>query len=120
MTRRPATWKVVTFGAALTGLGAAGVGIATASDDRTEPLPAGVSVAAHTDSPADASADRPAPEFPADLSPESADSPDESVTHTPDVAPAAAAADVPRVDVSPDTADTPDVQTADSPDRGDD
>ncbi len=33
MTRRPATWKVVTFGAALTGLGVTGAGLAVADDD---------------------------------------------------------------------------------------
>ena len=74
MTNRPATWKIVTFGAALTGLGATGIGVAAADDDRDRPLPAGVSVPA-ADAPADAPVDGPV-----DASPESADSPNESVT----------------------------------------
>ena len=88
MTRRPATWKIVTFGAALTGLGAAGVGLASADDDRAGSLPAGVTVAA--DQPVQ---DAPAP-APADASPESADSPNESATDTP-------------ADASPESADSP-------------
>ena len=40
MSNRPATWKVVTFGAALAGLGVAGAGAAVA-DDLDRAVPAG-------------------------------------------------------------------------------
>ena len=83
MTRTPATWKIVTFGTALTGLGIVGVGAATADDGGSSAQqPAAVSVAAD-DSP-DATPDAPA-DAP-DASPESADSPTESATDSPDVA----------------------------------
>ena len=90
---RPATWKIVTFGTALTGLGIAGVGMAAADDDRSAPVPAAVSVAA-VDDTADATHDGPdvvdaAPA--ADASPETADSPAESAVDSPD-------------DATPDTA----------------
>lgn len=42
---RPATWKVVTIGAALTGLGVVGAGAANASPDAA-PAPASVTVQA--------------------------------------------------------------------------
>src|SRR5689334_17556976 len=96
MTRRPATWKIVTFGAALTGLGATGIGIASADDDRDGSLPAGITLAA-ADNPADAPADGPV-----DASPESADSPNESAVDSPE-------------DASPDDATPDDVDSPQSP-----
>lgn len=114
MTRRPATWKIVTFGAALTGLGVAGAGIAVADDDRPGSLPAAVNVTVPAadgsarsaqDSPGAADA-APADAAPVDASPESADSPTESAWDSP-------------ADASPDVAtpdvDSPDTANADSP-----
>ena len=89
---RPATWKIVTFGAALTGLGATGIGVAAADDDRDRPLPAGVSVST-VDAPSDAPVDGPV-----DTSLERR-LPNESATDSAD-------------DASPDTA-TPDDLTPD-------
>ena len=73
MSNRPATWKVVTFGAALAGLGVAGAGAGAgvADDEPRDQQPDSVVVDAAA---ADATA------TPADASPESADSPNESVT----------------------------------------
>ncbi len=103
MTRRPATWKIVTFGAALTGLGVAGAGLAAADDDRPGSVPAGLTVAAPDahDSPDTAQA-APAP---VDASPESADSPAESAWDSADVG-----------DADVQSANSPDTGSADSPD----
>ncbi|WP_219414829.1 hypothetical protein [Pseudonocardia nigra] len=69
------TWKVLTLGAALTGLGVAGAGYALADDDtahRDDLRPVTVSSAAGSVDPA------PLAPAPVDASPESADSPFES------------------------------------------
>ena len=109
MSNRPAPWKIVTFGVALTGLGVAGAGVSIADDDRRTAVPESVSVAA-VDGPADASPDVAA----ADASPESADSPTESVTDSPDAAPAD---DIVPADASPQSADSPAESAWDSADN---
>jgi hypothetical protein len=48
---RPATWKVLTIGAALTGLGIAGAGAAQANTGSAGTQPASVSAGAHLDAP---------------------------------------------------------------------
>jgi hypothetical protein len=94
MSTRPATWKVVPLGAALAGLGVAGADHGPRGQE-----PDGIVV----DAAAEASA------TPADASPESADSPDESATDSPgDVAP---------VDASPETADSPEERAWDTADE---
>ena len=120
MTHRPATWKIVTFGTALTGLGVAGIGLANADDERSGPAPASVAVPANAADDSVQSADEtadvvPADLAPADASPESADSPTESVTDSPDVA-APVPAPVPA-DASPESADSPAESAWDSPDH---
>ncbi|WP_204261203.1 hypothetical protein [Blastococcus saxobsidens] len=117
MTSTPATWKIVTFGTALTGLGIVGVGVATADDGPTTAQPAGISVAVDADRDGGS-----------DASPESADSPAESATDSPDVqtpdvdSPDVQTPDVDSPDVQTPDVDSPDVQTpdVDSPDRDDD
>jgi hypothetical protein len=105
-----ATWKVLTLGAALTGLGVAGAGVALA-DERAQPAapqPITVSVADPAGAP-----------LAAGLSPESADSPFESPVDSPespfdspdDVAPAPGV----HGDDTPDD-DTPDDDTPDDDD----
>jgi hypothetical protein len=71
---RPATWKVLTLGVALTGLGAAGAGFA-AADDGGAPAK---DVRPISVSATDAGAAPGHPPLAVDLSPESADSPFES------------------------------------------
>jgi hypothetical protein len=113
MRTRPATWKVVTVGAALTGLGIAGVGIATADPSGEPSPPAGITVDGgeadaspeSADSPAESATDSPDAVAPApsdDASPESADSPTESVTDSPDASPDTASPDDASPDDSPD------------------
>ena len=100
MSTRPATWKILTFGAALAGLGVAGAGAAGADDEPRGQQPDSVVV----DAPGDATAAA----TPADVSPESADSPNESVTDSPD--------DVAPADASPESADSPAESAWDSAD----
>ncbi|MHA6796616.1 hypothetical protein ACVGVM_24350 [Pseudonocardia bannensis] len=72
--QRPATWKIITVGAALSGLGLAGAGVAFADSGpgaATDIAPISVSSADPGSAPAQSGA--------VDLSPESADSPLESV-----------------------------------------
>jgi len=63
------SWKILTLGAALTGLGVAGVGVAAADEGTLSTAPQPISVSA---------ADGAGAPLAADLSPESADSPFES------------------------------------------
>ncbi|WP_214364289.1 hypothetical protein [Pseudonocardia sp. H11422] len=98
--QRPTTWKIITVGAALGGLGLAGAGVALADSGQG----AAADIAPISVSSADPGA--PAP-FAADLSPESADSPLESVDDS---------ADSPFDSPDDLTPDTPDDSPVDSPD----
>jgi hypothetical protein len=92
------TWKVLTVGAALTGLGIAGAGIAAADEGVRAAAPQPISVSA---------ADPAGAPLAGDLSPESADSPFESPVDSPE-----SPYDSPD-DHTPDDDNTPDDDTPD-------
>lgn len=111
---RHTSWKVVTLGIALGGLGLTGAGLATA-DSPSNPALAPIRVVA-----AESAASAPAPgatvvaTLPDDLSPESADSPFQSPVDSADSP--FDSPDDPRPDHSAESADSPHASPVDTPD----